>query len=93
MTLPWIAQRSKTSTTVMESPLCNLADARVGQDVLVLGYGRLAAPEQAHLQAYGLVAGRRVHVLQQHPVTVILIEQTELAFEKEVAREVIVKSV
>ncbi len=93
MTLPWIVQRTKIKTTLIEPTLHNLADAYPGQEVLVLGYGKLAPAEQAHLQAYGLLTGRRVRVLQQHPVTVILIEQTELAFEREVAQEVLVRAV
>ncbi len=92
MTLPWIAQRFKNKPAIIQSALRNLAEARPGQDVLVLGYGKLAAAEQAHLQAYGLVTGRLVRVLQQNPVTVVLIEQTELAFEHEVAREVLVRA-
>ncbi len=91
MALPWLAQRTKNNPAVIQPALNNLTEARPGQDVLVLGYGKLGPAEQAHLQAYGLVAGRWVHVLQQNPVTVVLIEQTELAFEHEVAREVLVK--
>ncbi len=92
MTLPWIAQLSRNKpAAAAQAAQANLAGAKPGQDVIVRGYGELASAEQAHLQAYGLVPGRKVRVLQQKPVTVVLIEQTELAFEHEVSREVFVE--
>lgn len=43
---------------------------------------------QSHLRAYGLVAGVQVHVVQHTPVTIIQIEQLELALEWRLARQV-----
>jgi Fe2+ transport system protein FeoA len=68
-----------------------LAQAASGQTVTITGFGRLAAAQRQHLQAYGLTPGRSVRVLAQRPVTIILVEQTELAFETEIAREVMVE--
>jgi Fe2+ transport system protein FeoA len=40
------------------------------------------------LAAYGLLPGRRVTVLQQQPLTVIVCDHVEIALEKNVARSV-----
>jgi Fe2+ transport system protein FeoA len=56
--------------------------------VKITGFGQLSAAQRQHLQAYGLLAGRSVQVLAQKPVTIVLVEQTELAFETEIAAQV-----
>jgi Fe2+ transport system protein FeoA len=38
------------------------------------------------LQAFGVVPGHRVRVLQHSPVTVVKIDYTELALENDMAR-------
>ena len=68
-----------------------LAQTRSGQQVTVTGFGKLSPLHRQHLQAYGIVPGRTLQVLAQRPVTIVLIEQTELAFETEIARQVMVE--
>jgi Fe2+ transport system protein FeoA len=48
----------------------------------------LPARQQAHLQAYGLVPGHLVRVVQHSPVTIVQIEHTELALEAGLARQI-----
>ena len=67
-----------------------LADVQPGREVQITGYGDLNGSQRQHLQGYGLLPGRRVHVLSQHPVTIVQVEQTELAFERNVAARVLV---
>lgn len=67
-----------------------LAGVEPGREVSVLGYTESSGGQRRHLQAYGLLPGRRVKVLAQHPVTIVLIEQTELAVEAAVAACVLV---
>lgn len=43
---------------------------------------------QSQLQAYGLIPGRQVQVLQVWPVVVVLLEHTELALENELAGQI-----
>lgn len=69
----------------------DLAHVRPGQQVSVAGFALLAPAQRQHLQAYGLLPGRKIIVLAQNPVTIVLVEQTELAFESEVARQVLVE--
>ncbi len=68
-----------------------LAQAVSGQQVTITGFGNLAPAYRQHLQAYGLHPGRMVVVLAQQPVTIVLVEQTELAFEGEIARQVLIE--
>jgi Fe2+ transport system protein FeoA len=46
---------------------------------------------RAHLQAYGLVPGHWVEVVQHSPVTIVLVDYTELALERDMARRVAVE--
>lgn len=66
----------------------NLAEVKVGTTVKVKGFGLISMIQKQHLQAYGLLPGRTVQVLAQRPVTIILIEQTELAFENQIADQI-----
>ena len=67
-----------------------LAGVQPGREVQITGYGDLNGSQRQHLQGYGLLPGRRVKVLSQHPVTIVQVEQTELAFERNVASRVLV---
>ena len=67
-----------------------LAGVKPGREVLVTGYGNLSGGQRQHLQAYGLLPGRRVRVLAQRPVTIVQVEETELAFERGIAAGVLV---
>ena len=69
-----------------------LADVRPGGDARVSGFSQQISNERrAHLQAYGLVPGRDIHVLQHQPVTIIQVEHIELALEHELAEDVLVE--
>ena len=70
--------------------LYTLADVQPGREVQITGYGELNSSQRQHLQAYGLLPGRRVRALSQHPVTIVQVEQTELAFERGIAARVLV---
>lgn len=66
-----------------------LADVPPGYCARVGGFASSLSPEQlTHLQAYGLVPGHWVRVLQHSPVTVVQIEHTELALEGDLARQI-----
>jgi Fe2+ transport system protein FeoA len=66
-----------------------LADVPAGCKAKVLGFTQYLPPERlSHFQAFGLVPGQKVRVLQHSPVTVVQIEHTELALERDLAREI-----
>ncbi len=68
--------------------LCQVAP---GQEVKIREMERLHPPYRGHLQAYGLLPGRCIRVITQSPVTIIQVEQMELAFEKSVAEGILVE--
>jgi Fe2+ transport system protein FeoA len=58
---------------------------------MIEGFAQDIRPaRKSQLQAYGLVPGYWVEVLQHSPVTVIKIEHSEVAMENELARQVLV---
>jgi Fe2+ transport system protein FeoA len=63
-----------------------------GQDATILGFEALPLDYQHYLQAYGVMPGRTVRVLAQRPVTIIQVEHTELAFEPQIARCILVST-
>lgn len=67
-----------------------LAQVKSGNTVTIQGFDGIVPTHRQYLQAYGLLPGRSVRVLSHNPVTIILVEHTELAFENEIARQVIV---
>lgn len=68
-----------------------LADVKPGEQAKVAGFApNLSPTRRAHLQAYGLVQGYPVRVVQQKPVTVVQVDFVELALEKELARGVFI---
>lgn len=70
--------------------LCQVAP---GREVKIREMERLHPPFRRHLHAYGLLPGRCVRVITQQPVTIIQVEQMELAFEKSVAEGILVELV
>lgn len=66
-----------------------LADVPQGCKAKVVGFTQYIPPARlSHFQALGLIPGHQVRVLQHSPVTVVQIEHTELAFERELAQEI-----
>lgn len=67
----------------------SLVDVPPGCWAKIVNYSSLISIEkQAHLQAYGLVDGHAVRVIQHSPVTVVQVDHTELALEKSLASAV-----
>jgi Fe2+ transport system protein FeoA len=52
---------------------------------------RIDPTQREQLVAYGLSSNRPLVVLQQHPMTIVMIDEVELALEGSVARHVWVK--
>ena len=62
-----------------------LAGARPGHEVAIVGFAGGAGDLHERLLAYGLIPGRTLRVLAQKPLTVVQVEHTELALERELA--------
>ena len=67
-----------------------LADARPGSRVRIEGLDALPARRRDQLFAYGVAPGRLVEVLQADAVTVVRIENVELALEASLSRAIAV---
>lgn len=65
-----------------------LSEVPPGNIVTVERIANLTGSRSEQLQAYGLVPGRSVKVIQQAPVTVVRVEHIDLAFESHIAREI-----
>lgn len=67
----------------------SLADVLPGCRACVRGFGPGLPPNrQDHLMAYGVIPGNWVEVIQHSPVTVVQVENTELALEDELASQI-----
>jgi Fe2+ transport system protein FeoA len=65
-----------------------LLEVPPGSRAQVVDINGLSAVQVENLQAFGLVKGHWLQVLQHAPVTVIQIGNTELALEADLARQV-----
>lgn len=69
-----------------------LTAAAPGSRVVVVRFGPgIAAQQLESLMSYGLDEGRTIEVLRQRPLTVVLVDHTELALEDAVAQAVRVR--
>ena len=69
-----------------EHPPVTLAELLPGTQALVRNLDGVDDRWREHLQAYGLVPGRLVRLVQCSPVTVVEVEHTQLAFETHLGR-------
>jgi Fe2+ transport system protein FeoA len=74
-----------------DRPLRTLRQVPPGACALVADLGALPTPQRESLMAYGLAPGRQVWVLQHAPVTVITVDQTELALEGDLAEQILMQ--
>jgi Fe2+ transport system protein FeoA len=79
-------------STAHPSPRLSLIDVPPGFRAKLANYSRFIPTDRyAQLLAYGLVPGHWIKVLQHSPVTVVLVEHTEVALEDDLACEVLVE--
>jgi len=65
----------------------SLAEIPPGGKAELVGFADdFPADRKAYLQAYGLVLNHQVQVVQQSPVTIIRLDNIELALENDLAR-------
>jgi Fe2+ transport system protein FeoA len=64
-----------------------LADVPPGSHAELIGFtDTFPADRKAYLQAYGLVLNHQVQVVQHTPVTIIRLDNIELALENDLAK-------
>jgi Fe2+ transport system protein FeoA len=69
----------------------SLADAPLHTELVVQEIQSLPPRKRRHLRSYGLTPGSRISALRHSPLTVILVEHTELAIENVLARGILVE--
>ena len=68
-----------------------LADVPPGSQVELVGFSdNFPADRKAYLQSYGLVLNHQVQVVQQKPITIIRLDNIELALENGLAEGIMV---
>jgi Fe2+ transport system protein FeoA len=65
-----------------------LADLPLARQARVVDVSALPAGQREQLHGYGILPGCILHAIQHAPVTVVQIEQTELAIETEIAQAI-----
>ncbi len=68
-----------------------LSELRGGQRAEVMCLGSTRTPRHTRLGVFGLVPGAQVRVIQQRPACVIKVGETELALDREIARDILVE--
>jgi Fe2+ transport system protein FeoA len=69
--------------------LRTLADIKPGEVAIIRSFlPAMPSTRKSQLLAYGMLPGLKVIVVQHSPVTIIRIEQTELAIEAEIAQAI-----
>lgn len=90
MLLTQLLHINNPSSASQPHAAATLDRAPVGKPLRIHTLQPGAGESARHLQAYGLLPGRSVLVLAQHPLTIIQIEQTELALERSLAKLILV---
>jgi len=67
-----------------------LSEVKRGNRAEVMCLGSTSAPRHNRLAVFGLVPGAEITVLQQRPACVIKVDETELALDPEIARDILV---
>jgi Fe2+ transport system protein FeoA len=62
-----------------------LSEVGAGQEARIVSLETLPLTRQRYLHAFGIVPGAIISIQQQRPVTIIEVDRTELAIEREVA--------
>jgi Fe2+ transport system protein FeoA len=70
-----------------------LADVPAATRVRVEALSGLPAGRHEQLEAYGMAPGRWLDVVQQHPLTIVRVEHTDIALERAIARGIRVAAV
>ena len=87
------AKKNKNSTKGCNASQQTLADILPGDRAQVISFDEhMPLSRKTHLMAYGLSPGYWVEVLQQSPVTIIQIEHTELAMERDLAHGILCRN-
>jgi ferrous iron transport protein A len=72
---------------------CSLTNLETGGRARIVRMASAGDGRRNHLAAYGLVPGCEVLLIQRSPAFVLRVDQTELALDEDIAKEIIVKPI
>lgn len=85
-------KKSRSQTPLLAEETVTLADIPQGNLAVLEGFSPdMPKERRGQLLAYGFQPGLILSVHQQNPVTVVQVEYTELAFEREIAKQIRVR--
>lgn len=86
----------KTHESLVQPQLTDerpLADFSTHSRVRIRRFGNLPPATLHHLRAYGVLPGREIRVLAQRPLVIIQVEESELALEESIARQIFAEAI
>lgn len=91
-TISWLARLlGRPATPEPSGRHSSLLDIERGGRVRVLCLGTRSSGRYLPLAAFGLVPGSELELLQRRPACVVRIDETELALDPDIAREILVE--
>lgn len=84
-------QQARTSARNDPNSLCSVCELQPGQQAEVIDILSSDRSRLARLSAYGLMPGCRVCLRQRSPAFVLAVDETEIALDHRVAREIQVR--
>jgi Fe2+ transport system protein FeoA len=88
----WLGGRGRRHRRRGRHAVRTLADVPVGWKARLHSWDALPSARRQQLRAYGLGESEWMTVLQHAPTTVIRVQQTELALERELAAAIVVEA-
>ena len=89
----WLARllKLKDPDPLLPPGVKTAADLHPGDTADVVCLGSSKSPRYSSLAIYGLESGAKISVIQQHPSCVIHVDETELAIDRQIAQEILVR--
>lgn len=83
----WLRMLNHSRRTL--NPEKTLASILPGEKAVIVDFlPGISGEQRAHLLAYGVIPGNIIRVIQQSPVTILEVDQLELALEKTIASSI-----
>lgn len=81
----------RPATSIEKFSVVPLSQAPIGADLIVQRMDSLPPRRRRQLRSYGLAPGSHLRAVRHHPLTVILVDHTEIALETILADSVLVE--
>ena len=86
-----LLRQSEAEPALLPAEVVRATQLRPGEVVEVMCVGGVKRGREDRLAVFGLVPGAEIRVIQQRPSCVMRIDQTELALDREIGDEILVR--